>query len=100
MNFAMAAGTNATAVWAIAFSMPLFCMMPVNHAGASRMEAMSNAARACASDPLPLHVDVAIVDEQGEAGSTMKTIAGASLSPSATMVPITTSVSATLIQKF
>ena len=30
----------------------------------------------------------------------MKTIAGASLSPSATMVPITTSVSAMLIQKF
>ena len=49
MYFAIAAGTNATAVCAIAFSIPLFCMMPVNTPAASRMEAISSAARACAS---------------------------------------------------
>ena len=49
MNFAMAAGTKATAVCAIAFSMPLCCMMPVNTPAASRIEAISSAARACAS---------------------------------------------------
>ena len=42
-------GTNPTAACAIAFSMPLPCMTPVNTPAASRIQAIISAARAWAS---------------------------------------------------
>ena len=98
----MAAGTNATAVWAIAFSTAAVLHDAGQHAGASRMEAMSNEARTCASIRCCRCMSTsAIVDEQGEAGSDHEDDRRCKLvAKSATMVPITTSVSATLIQKF
>ena len=66
---AMPSGTKCTAVCAMALSMPVPCMMPVNTPAASRMRCHHQRRLRVGVDPHALHVDVRVVDQQRDAGA-------------------------------